>query len=54
MKNTNATIVANEDYRNSTADTDGSIGVELGESIRVAGTYISDVWNILIQKPILS
>lgn len=54
LKNTNATIVANEDYRNSTADTDGSIGVELGESIRVAGTYISDVWNILIQKPILS
>jgi hypothetical protein len=53
LERTYAQIVSNETYRLQARTTHGNIWTEIGEGIRIVGTYMSDMGNILIKKPIL-
>lgn len=54
LDSTYASIVENETYRETAKATQWTTGEEIGESIKIAGTYGNDMWNILIKKPIFS
>lgn len=52
LESTYATIVDNEAVREAVRNTNGTSGEEIGESLKIAGTYGSDLWNIIIKKPL--
>jgi hypothetical protein len=53
LESTYNTIRTNETYR-TTAHTDqGTTGKEIGDSIQIGTSYLSDLYQILVRKPIL-
>ncbi len=53
LDHTYDTIRTNESYRTTARAHQGTTVEEMGESIQIGTTYISDLYQILIRKPIL-
>jgi hypothetical protein len=53
LENTYDTIKSNEVYRTTAATHQWTTGQEIGESIKIGATYLSDIYAIIIRKPIL-
>ncbi len=46
-------IVENDDYRTAASKTNGTFAEEFWEKIKISGTYMSDIWNLLVKRPII-
>jgi hypothetical protein len=53
LENTYNTIRTNESYHTTARAHQGTAGEEMGESIQIGSSYIGDLYQILIRKPIL-
>lgn len=53
LESVNNTIIENEDFRAKANITQGSTAQEFWEKIEITKTYLSDIWNLIILRPVL-